>query len=739
MPKAVEWKSMEDSPSTSVPTNLATLPNELLLEILGWLELRYQLQFVGLSRHFRDVFRPQIFSKVIWAPGVREFPPQTVWSLVRTVKLFGARVPEFTDDLRRDLAAQLRAALPSMPRFEGFTVARDVAGGIWSGLLDALCAAPAPFTLHIEAHWFLEAAPLAPRATPLPLKGLVFPFPLLFDDADESLRRDRYTLEFEFPNLQPIIIASAATMESLALPGEHFRLLEGINWNALTELRLVGLWPFFGEKDASESEESSGEEGYFTDDFASSERVAAPTPSVPHAPPTTGNVGTDPEAAADTGFKSGVPESEPTVLSTAESALEVTERVDEGHLPESTVLPLPSPTALPDTTSTDPPSVDSEPIPSKSPKPSVKSQDPSTDLKRSVEPPIEEHTSAARSPKSAAVPDAPVGARPTTPVHATVGSVDKPPDIADTLRSTPALDRSPFLTVLEAMPNLRKLNLLLRHHADDESPTGGFICASDGPSIPNSRDTFLRRLVEFQVTSLSAEDRTVEFLPADLKVLSLQKFPRMPEVNTFLVKPRVAAVLRILEHAWLPLLKTLKLWYVIREQADLALEEKLLDFLPTQFPLVEDFELFRGWDHAADSLAGLWDPVPPMKKLVSRFKSLKTVAIDLDLPERFRTVPVVTVNREFREMMVRVHAMATEIVGEAPRLQSIHIYRELGRDEDYFWETWGVVVGADGKVKLDRPPPLISDNPFYPDPWFHPNDLVDSDSDESSSDDADAS
>ncbi|KAF7294266.1 F-box domain-containing protein [Mycena chlorophos] len=658
-------------------------------------------------------------------------------SLDITVKLFGARVPMFTDDLRRDLAAQLRAALPSMQRFEGFTVARDVAGGIWSELLDALCAAPAPFKLQIDALWFLEAPPLAQRANPLPLKGLVFPFAILTDEADESIRRNRYMFEFEVPNLQPIIIASAGTMESLALPGEHLRLLEGIAWNALTELLLVGFWPLFHESDASESEESSGEEGYFTDDFASPERAAVPAPpSLPRAPPSTGHVAADPEAAADSRLKSSVLELEPTASSTADLAPEMPERVAERHLPESTVLPLPSPTVLPDTTSIDPPSVDLGPRPLESPKPSVESRGPLSDVERPIEPLID-GASALGSPTPAAVPHASVAAHPETPTR--IGSAAKPPAVADTGRSSPAPNRSRMLSVLEAMPNLRKLRLQLRHHIDDETPIGDFICASDGSSVPRSPETFLQRLLEFQVTSLSPEDRTVDFLPANLEVLCLDRYPRIEEINAVLVEPRVAAVLGMLEHSWFPRLKTLKLWYVIKEREDLVLEEKLLDLLPKLFPLVETFELFRGWDHAADSLAGLWDPVPLMKNLVSQFKQLQTVAIDLDLPERFRAAPFVIVNREFREMMVRVHGMATEIVGEAPRLQRIQVYRELGRDQDYYWETWGVVVGADGEVKLDRPPPLISDNPFYPDPWFHPNDLVDSDSDDSSSNEADAS
>nr|GAT51574.1 predicted protein [Mycena chlorophos] len=733
MPRVVVRATMEDSASTIVPTTLATLPNELLLEILDWLQPRYQLELVGLSRRFRDVFRPQIFSKIVWAPGNREFPPQSVWPIIRTIKLLGERVPAFTNELRHDLAVQLRAALPSMGHLDTFTVGRDVVGGIWSELLDALCAAPAPILLYIDASWLPDEDPLPPRTTPLPLKGLIFPFPTTLDEKDEARRRNHYFFQVEVPNLRTILMASTSTMSSLVLPGELFRLLQGTAWDALTELRMRGFWPLLYVSD-SESEGSSGDDGYFTDE-SSYERFASTTVSLPHFPPavlttTSENAAVELKGVVDISSESVAPG--PPAPTIADPALEVSEDEDELHLP----LPLPSPTALPSTIpSTD--ALPGLPMPPRSPKTSVEPHVASSDTKNSVEPLIED--TSGRPPTPAVFPDAPVGTSTDSATKTAVDSAAKPPGVVETRLSTPAPERSPFLSVLEAMPNLRKLNLLLRHHDDDDSPSGGFICASDGPSVPKSPDTFLRRLVEFQVTSLSPEDRTVEFLPADLKVFSLEKYPRIPEVNAFLVEPSVAAVLRTVECATFPLLRTLKLWYVINKRQDLALEERLLGLLPKQFPLVETFELFRGWNHDADSLAGLWDPVPLMKKLVSKFKRLKYVAIDLDLPERYRAAPVITVNREFREFMVRVHGMATEIVSEAPWVQRIQIYRELGRYQNYFWEIWGVVVGADGEVKLDRPPPLISDNPFYPDPWFPPNDLVDSDSDESSSNEADAS
>ncbi|KAF7302146.1 F-box domain-containing protein [Mycena indigotica] len=272
--------------------------------------------------------------------------------------------------------------------------------------------------------------------------------------------------------------------------------------------------------------------------------------------------------------------------------------------------------------------------------------------------------------------------------------------------------RLPILSVLKSMPNLRVLIMKLLHQVNDEQPVGAIICDQEASS---SYDPLLPHLLEFTATSLSNDDRTVALLPSTLEVLSLQKYPRTMERGTLRAMPTPSGLLEMLRSASFPGLDTLHLWYLIESSEELDAEKTLLDSIPTMFPLLQDLELCRRWDHSAESLKGLWDPSPRFQKLASELKHLKFVMLDAAPPERYHRPPVQRSTREFREVMVNLYGIALAVVRAAPWIQNIGMYRAYGVDPDMFWEYWDVVV-SEGTAGLDRPPPLITDSPHYPDP-----------------------
>ncbi|KAF7294280.1 F-box domain-containing protein [Mycena chlorophos] len=609
---------------------------------------------------------------------------------------------DFTEATRRDLATQLRVALPHMKLLETFRVYHNVNGGVWSELLDAFCAAHAPFTLVLEAPWLFDHEPPSPKATTLPLKGLEYAFPLMYDDVEDvTVRRDSYIVKHETLILRSILLASASTLESLVLPGELFRVLEGTTWNALTYLHLTGFWPLLDDIDDSDSEEPSFAADLLTDDVATSigdDAGALPSTLTP----------SDPPAAQGTSAS----DSRPAVPSEPHEHSDAARPVEDIPTAEGKSAPLP------ETSSSSSAPSPTSPIPLPVVLPSTQPEGKTSP--RGSRPQTPEPTSTKPLVAVGAATDNPVPAEVSPP--AIIGADAQFPSPGN---PTAERERSPLLAILEAMPNLQSLDFELRHHLRDETPLGGIICTLDGPSSPKDPDTFLRHLVLFQATSLSSDDRTVHFLPSHLRTCSLIMYPRVPESHTVLVEPTVEAVLESVQRASFSELTTLKLWWVIDKRQDLEREETLLELLPKKFPLVEQFELCRGFNHAADSLRNLWDPIPLLKRLVSQMKHLKIVAFAINPPERFRKAPFFVASRDFRELMVRVYDMALEIVRAAPWIKEIQMYRELGRDPEAYWEAWKVFAVPGQDVRFNRPPPLISDShPFYPDPYI-PLELLD--------------
>ncbi|KAF7294282.1 hypothetical protein HMN09_01156900 [Mycena chlorophos] len=160
-------------------------------------------------------------------------------------------------------------------------------------------------------------------------------------------------------------------------------------------------------------------------------------------------------------------------------------------------------------------------------------------------------------------------------------------------------------------------------------------------------------------------------------------------------------------------LHTLRLWYRIRSVDDLEYERELWELLPKSFPELRFIEFARRWEHHLRPLQGLWDPMPLVCGFLPQFKRLKVFQFDADLPDIQDFAPFTYPTARFREMVGRLHAMATTMVNEAPWLERILMFSEYGPHPDLWWEEWNVVPAADGKVALDRPPPPINNSSHY--------------------------
>ncbi|KAF7294290.1 Peptidase A1 domain-containing protein [Mycena chlorophos] len=268
------------------------------------------------------------------------------------------------------------------------------------------------------------------------------------------------------------------------------------------------------------------------------------------------------------------------------------------------------------------------------------------------------------------------------------------------------------------MPNLKVLDLRLINHVDDQDSTGtlvsgkGIICSGHDSSGPTSPTEFLRRLVRFQATHLAPEDHVLEYLPASLQSLSLARLPYRLEPRMLRIGLSPKSVLERLKQGHFPSLKILRLWYNIRQPADLENEKELLDFLPAQFPSLQQLELCRRWSHGVDSLEELWDPLPLACALVSQLKELEVFRFDPDLPGLDGYLPFTYLTKKYHETIGRLHVMASAIAKEAPWLKRIDMYSEFGSDSTLYWEMWFVVRDDDGNVELDRPPPPLVDRPY---------------------------
>ncbi|KAF7302140.1 hypothetical protein MIND_00780800 [Mycena indigotica] len=608
------------------------------------------------SSRCREALLPHIFRAIRCAPAVHDFPSRKLWPYAQTFLLSGNKILDFTSTMYEDIAAQIREGLVGMKQLKTFIVESNVISGLWSELLDAFSVLSTPCHLCLRSHWdppYADYASLMlePRKAALPFNEFTFPFAFVSDKEGNVARRTPATWVPELNNVRTILVAAHTTLESVWIPGELFPAMQYTTWNALTELYLYGLWPVFGNNPP-----------LLIPRTESKSRSTSPT-SIPK------------HISAD-------------VSSATESLAEISTSVSV----DASRLPLPTET-------------DSIPsAKSRSASPTLVAERLTTDISSVAE-------NDAASP-SLPILDTNSARQPDEFVHLPPPPAGEVETESPTTLATATSIRSPVLVMLEAMPNLRILDMSMVHQADDPEPPGMVICSPDAP--PSSPSTFLRHLNTAQLTSVSMQDRTVEFLPASLKSLSLTRTPYMLSPNAHRTPQTPSSLLAMLKKVDFPSLLSLKIWYAILSPDELAHEKALLEFLPTAFPLLEQLELCRRWDAMAISLEGRWDPVPIAKRLVSQFKNLRLFNFDPHPPERVGWPPALHPTSEFREFVGRLHAMAEEIVNAAPWIWEIGIFREYGLDPELYWEWWNVVPGPDGKVGLDRPPPPINDSIFYP-------------------------
>ncbi|KAF7316406.1 hypothetical protein MIND_00159400 [Mycena indigotica] len=259
-----------------------------------------------------------------------------------------------------------------------------------------------------------------------------------------------------------------------------------------------------------------------------------------------------------------------------------------------------------------------------------------------------------------------------------------------------------FLRLLELMPKLRSIGLMLARHPTDPRPLMPIVL-NDPSSHPSSPQTFFSSLKSFQMSSIAAEERLLDFLPSSLEKLAVSMYPfeRVPNYHRVEMKP--GALLAILRRAHLPQLRVLQISYIIRSAVDLVSDEALLTELPSMFPLVEELEIRRCWVHREPGLAGLWDPFPRIRACVSGIKQLCVFRLHPEMPDRFGNPPFSQKSKKYWVHLNKLYDEAKGIVEAAPWLKELSMYLELGTDPAFHWKTWRVCIEDDTTQLYPRP------------------------------------
>nr|GAT58430.1 predicted protein [Mycena chlorophos] len=172
-----------------------------------------------------------------------------IQTLCSTFTLDSYGIVEFTAEMHTSIASRMRAALPRMIGLQSFILGEHVVGGLWPELLDALSSLPNPCNVEILSYWgdeneYTRPLILAPPTTELLFRTFSFAFPFIDGNGGDGIKRRTLTIwRTEVYNIRSIIQAATKTLETLALPGELLRSMEGSTWSSLTHLLLEGLWP----------------------------------------------------------------------------------------------------------------------------------------------------------------------------------------------------------------------------------------------------------------------------------------------------------------------------------------------------------------------------------------------------------------------------------------------------------------------------------------------------------------
>ncbi|KAF7294288.1 Aryl-alcohol oxidase-like protein [Mycena chlorophos] len=277
-----------------------------------------------------------------------------------------------------------------------------------------------------------------------------------------------------------------------------------------------------------------------------------------------------------------------------------------------------------------------------------------------------------------------------------------------------------ILRLLEAMPNLRFISLELSVLGHE--PEGATFLAAPHTLPPRRPEAFLRLLLEFTFCSLVANERILEFLPSGLEFLALARYPTA-STKGVIRQPilRCSEMEQIFSHVDFPLLTSLIFWYRIQDLGDVDAERRLLELIPRAFPRLQTLVIHRLFNHDSPALRELWDPVvsllhihyllyprklivykPRFRSLLSKLPDLRSFFGNFDDPQRHRKYRFRSIHDPgYHTHIERLSKLALDIAAQAsPSLKRIAIYRELGRDDAFYWQYWDVVRGEDGNIVL---------------------------------------
>ncbi|KAJ7744795.1 hypothetical protein DFH07DRAFT_834304 [Mycena maculata] len=244
-----------------------------------------------------------------------------------------------------------------------------------------------------------------------------------------------------------------------------------------------------------------------------------------------------------------------------------------------------------------------------------------------------------------------------------------------------------LLSILLMMPNLRIVSLRWRPTV----PSQHFYVAPRDilPSFLTS--TFLPRLQQLEIASLSPGDQMISILPRGMEKLVVTEYPtprdlfRHPQ-NIL----RASEFLGMLLGVHLPAVTHLELWY----KTDIA-DEQLLRHLPLAFPSLQYLEVRR---FVTPEMDATWNPGHILQEVLSELKHLRVFALEPDPPERRDRAPPPGIDHKYARYIRRLKALAEEIVQLAPWTQAIQMYVQI--DDESIWKRWEVVAVPGEPVRL---------------------------------------
>ncbi|KAF7316489.1 hypothetical protein MIND_00168000 [Mycena indigotica] len=259
--------------------------------------------------------------------------------------------------------------------------------------------------------------------------------------------------------------------------------------------------------------------------------------------------------------------------------------------------------------------------------------------------------------------------------------------------------------ILEALPLLAVLKLNLTVPKDESEAS---TCAISEDHLPRNPATFLSRLRHFELASLSPSERILSFLPEDIQTLTLTRFPlQAAALNTRQSILTTDVLHQFLKPLQFPRLTSLTVWYHIDSPAALEDEDALLSDLASKFPLLQHLEIHRRWSHYNELLEDRWDPVRPLRELLSKLPRLERCSIDVDHPDRYGQRAFHagvdrwgSDQRECEDHEKRLRLLAMDIVASCPPLRHLSMYREMSYSAITYWAAWFVIWAADGSFTL---------------------------------------